>query len=92
MFEPQEIEVLRIKLSMVCGNYIAELTRKTNLSRSTVAKFFDKDKKIRPESEEIIYDASLEIIMGKEAKNRERAQLSLALGLSTPKPQNRPGG
>lgn len=91
MFEHQEIESLRAKLAKVCGNYIAELTRKTELSHSTVTKFFN-DQKIRSECQERIFDASLEIIKSKEEKNRQRAELSRDLGITNSKPVDRPIG
>lgn len=69
-----DISAVREQLSMLCGNYVTMLSRKTELSRATVSKFFN-DQKIKSENGERIYDAALELIQIHADKRQQRALL-----------------
>lgn len=68
-------------IRLFTANYVTILTRKTELSRATVSKFFNEEK-IKPENHEKIYDAALELIHSKEQMEQKREKLIHELGLA----------
>ncbi len=73
MFTPQEIEDTKKKLAVLSDNYMSEIAKRANLSRSTVAKYFENNNvRTRKETAKAIFDAALAYLDEEKRKQELR--------------------
>ncbi len=65
----EEMKKLVHRMHLLYDSPVKEIIERTELSRPTVAKFFNLEK-VRPSSEEAIYELCLDLIQEKEAKRK----------------------